>query len=46
MTTLVIKIPRITHEKFGEICQVNKDLRLELTAGGTVPVRISQSSGG
>ncbi|WP_414541351.1 Uma2 family endonuclease [Nostoc sp. CCY0012] len=36
MTTLAIKIPRITHEKFWEICQANKDLRLELTADGEV----------
>ena len=36
MATLAIKIPRITHEKFWEICQANKDLRLELTAAGEV----------
>ena len=36
MATLAIKIPQITHEKFWEICQANKDLRLELTAAGEV----------
>jgi len=36
MTTLAIKIPRITHEKFWEICQANQGLRLELTAAGEV----------
>ncbi len=36
MTTLAIKIPCITHEKFWEICQANQDLRLELTAAGEV----------
>lgn len=36
MTTLAIKIPHITHEKFWEICQANRDLRLELTAAGEV----------
>lgn len=36
MTTLAIKIPSITHEKFWEICQANQDLRLELTAAGEV----------
>lgn len=36
MATLAIKIPRITHAQFWEICQVNQDLRLELTATGEV----------
>ncbi|NJO93826.1 MAG: Uma2 family endonuclease, partial [Hydrococcus sp. RM1_1_31] len=36
MTTLAIKIPRITHEKFWEICQANQNLRLELTDAGEV----------
>jgi Uma2 family endonuclease len=36
MATLAIKVPRITHQKFWEICQVNRDLRLELTAAGEV----------
>lgn len=36
MTTLAIKIPRINHAQFWEICQVNQDLRLELTATGEV----------
>lgn len=36
MTTLAIKIPRINHAQFWEICQVNHDLRLELTATGEV----------
>lgn len=34
MTTLAIKIPRITYEKFWGIYQANHDLRLELTAAG------------
>ncbi|MBW4661091.1 MAG: Uma2 family endonuclease [Drouetiella hepatica Uher 2000/2452] len=36
MTTLGIRIPRITAEKFQEICQANPNLRLELTANGEV----------
>lgn len=36
MTTLGIRIPRITAEKFWEICQANPNLRLELTANGEV----------
>jgi Uma2 family endonuclease len=36
MATLALKIPRITREKFWEICQANQDLRLELTATGEV----------
>ena len=36
MTSFAIKIPQITHEKFWEICQANRDLRLELTATGEV----------
>lgn len=36
MTTLAIKIPSITRDQFWEICQANRDLRLELTAAGEV----------
>jgi Uma2 family endonuclease len=36
MNTLAIKIPCITHQQFWEICQANKDLRLELSADGEV----------
>jgi Uma2 family endonuclease len=36
MAILAIKIPSITRHKFWEICQANRDLRLELTAAGEV----------
>ncbi|MBE9100396.1 Uma2 family endonuclease [Vacuolonema iberomarrocanum] len=44
MTTLAIKIPRINHAQFWEICQVNQDLRLELTATGEVIARLPTHS--
>ncbi len=36
MTTIAFKIPRLTKAQFAEICQMNPDLRLELTAIGDV----------
>ncbi|MGV0025888.1 Uma2 family endonuclease [Phormidesmis priestleyi] len=36
MTAIAFKIPRLTMDQFVEICQMNPDLRLELTAIGDV----------
>ncbi|WP_181314486.1 hypothetical protein [Phormidesmis priestleyi] len=36
MNAIALKIPRLTLAEFVELCQVNQNLRLEMTATGEV----------